>query len=171
MATYTCDFLNHARLSEAPALRALAVDAVLDLALSCAARFRIQYDRARLASVLGPVVLHALFPDPPVQSSRLARLECADEPLNDERARLLRTVVLWRRKKPWAEEPLNYITTIKFFDGQGKVLVRANDCDGAEFILFDLPPDKRKQLAEYYQSKVIPLDAIESVDININWDA
>jgi hypothetical protein len=160
-----CDLLNHQRLRHVPQLRALAVDALFETALGCSARFRVEFDPIRLPRVLGPETTEALLPGLRTQESAAAPLERDDEPLDDERARLLGRVVSFELHE-WTDPPINYIDRIILFDKQGKVVLRAND--NAEFILFALPEDKRNDLIERYRRAGIPEDVVESVDVDIN---
>ena len=82
MTTPRCDFLDHARLRHAPELRALAIDALFEVALRYGTRFRLEFDASRLLAVLGSAQAAARSP----ASQYLPRARW-----NDARSRLPRT--------------------------------------------------------------------------------
>lgn len=158
-----CDFLDHTRLRHAPALRALAVDLLIEEALGVSTRFRLDFDAPRLLPLLDPVSVASLFSGPPVTAH--GGLERQEGPLDYDRARLLREMLSFG-PGPWPDPPVNYIEQAVFFDERGDVVLRASD--SAEFILFALPQDRRDNLVGRYLSAGIPVDAIEPVDVDIN---
>jgi hypothetical protein len=163
MTSSRCDFLDHARLRNAPALRALEVDILFEIALECSVTFRLEFDAQRLLPLLGPAYTAALLPGPPGHAP--GPLERRDEPLDKDRARLLRRVVSFGPGE-WPDPPINYIERVVLFDEQGKVVLFASD--SAEFILFALPQERRDNLVERYGAAGIPADTIEFVDVDID---
>jgi hypothetical protein len=163
MTTPRCDFLDHARLRHAPELRALAIDALFEVALRYGTRFRLEFDASRLLAVLGSAQAAALLPGQPVPTA--GPLERREEPLAEDRARLLRKVVSFGPGE-WPDPPINYIEKVILFDEQGNILLSASD--NAEFILFALPQEGRDNLIERYRAAGIPVNTIQPVDVDIN---
>lgn len=162
-----CDFLNqaHPALRASPALRAVAVHALLEVALRCSVRFRLEFDRARLLTALGATSAAALLPSLPACASSEGPLARRDELLDDEKARLLRQVLSFERDM-WTDLPINYIERVVLFDAQGDVVLRASD--SAEFILCALSNMEHEDLIERYRAAGIPAEVVESVDVDIN---
>lgn len=163
MTTSRCDFLDHTRLRDSPALRTLAVDKLFEIALEGSARFRLEFNAHRLLPILGPACTAALLPGQ--AASARGPLERRDESLDHDRARLLRKVMSFGPGE-WPDPPINYINRVILFDRQGKIILRASD--SAEFILFALPPERRDALVEGYRAAGIPANIIEPVDVDIN---
>jgi hypothetical protein len=158
-----CDFLDHARLSHVPALRVLAVDKLFDIALNYTERFSLEFDAPRLLAVLGPAYTAALFSGQP--ASTPGALERREEPLDPDRARLLRKVMSFG-PGPWPDPPLNYIKKVVLLDKRGNAVLSASD--NAEFILFALPQEGRDNLIALYRAAGIPADTIQPVNVDIN---
>jgi hypothetical protein len=163
MTSPHCDFLDHARLGRSPALRALAVDTLFAVTLDYSKRFRLEFDAPRLLAVLGSQHIATLFPGRPAPTQ--GPLERREEPLDHDRARLLRKLMYFGPGE-WPDPPLNYIKKVVLLDGQGNAVLSASD--GAEFILFMLPREGRDDLIARYRAAGIPADTIRPVDVDIN---
>jgi hypothetical protein len=145
-----------------PHLRALAVRVLLEESLTWSERFRVEFDRGRLAQVLGEE-MNALFPTL-TGNGGLRPSTTHEEHLDRGRRSLLLTVLSFERAK-WSDPPLNYIYQLLLFDGSGRIVLRAND--NLEFILFSLPPEARERVLERYAAAGISADVIEHLDVDI----
>lgn len=163
MSSPRCDFLDHARLSHAPASRILAIDILFEIALNYSRVFSLDFDAPRLLAVLGPSCTATLFPGQPVPVT--GPLERRAEPLDQERARLLRELMYFGPGK-WPDPPLNYIEKVALFDARGDAVLSASD--GADSVLFLLPRQGRDDLLTRYRASGIPADTIQPVDVDIN---
>jgi len=160
-----CDYLDetHSALRASPQLRADAVHLLIEEALPCSVRFRLEFDRRRLLAALGAADAAALLPTLPTQAGAHP-IEVHEEQLDDDRRKLLRQVLSFRREK-WADPPLNYIDRVLLFDPKNHVLLRANE--SCEFILFLLPTAARENLIKRYREAGIPNAVIKQVDLDI----
>jgi hypothetical protein len=166
MTSQGCDYLDetHPALRAEAKLHAEAVRLLLEEALSCSARCRLEFDRRRLLAALGPDDAARLLPTLPAEA-RVGPVDVHEEFLNDDRRCLLRRVLSFAAEK-WPDPPLNYIDRVLFFSADGRVVLRAND--NLEFILFALPDEARARLVERYQVEGIPEDVITQVDVDID---
>lgn len=161
-----CDSLNiqHPALQASTEARTAAANSLFEVALSCSNSFGLQFDRPRLLHALGESSFAALLPNLSPDAPRKYALEEYDEAFDGDRAHLLKRVLSFG-DEGWTDSPLNHIDQVVLYGPHGEMVLRATD--GAEFILFALPLDKRAQLLERYAAAGIPSDVIEMVDVDI----
>lgn len=146
------------------ALRAYAVDALLERSLQCSNLFRLQFDGQRLKRVIGKESFTELMPDfQHGTASGVSKYDVYEGFISEAKKKTLRRI-LSLTPVGYPERPLNYIRSVRLLD-KNRTVLRGGDRNA--FILFDLPESERAALMDAYRQQRIPQEVVEQVDVDV----
>lgn len=165
------DYLNqeHPVFRHSRAKRANALRPLLDRALQLSHLFRLEFDRQRLAWVIGTETLSRLMPrlPPPGPASRVTKhaYDVYEDLIDIEKANILRQLLSFS-PEGYSELPLAYVESVRLLNKDGHTILRGSDMFSS--ILFSLPRADRAALIETYTQNGVTEDVIEEVDVDVD---